>query len=188
MVKGRKLWKYSNQQSGGTRRKQRNTLWTIKNGNWAEIPRLRFWVFLNPRGELLEKEMATHSNVLALRIPGMGEPGGLPFMGLHRVGHDWSDLAAAAAAEESLSHSGWSSLAKKLKVLSWGLEAKSLAQVVGGGLGLGGCCVEQWDSGKRLCQGQDLGTEDSGAEDQRWKRNHFIAENAFVAERKWHRK
>ena len=45
----------------------------------------------------LEKEMATHSSVLAWRIPGMGEPGGLPSMGLHRVGHDWSDLAAAAA-------------------------------------------------------------------------------------------
>ena len=36
----------------------------------------------------LEKEMATHSSVLAWRIPGMGEPGGLPFMGSHRVGHD----------------------------------------------------------------------------------------------------
>ena len=46
----------------------------------------------------LEKEMATHSSVLAWRIPGMGEPGGLPSMGSHRVGHDWSDLAAAAAA------------------------------------------------------------------------------------------
>ena len=46
----------------------------------------------------LEKEMATHSSVLAWRIPGMGEPGGLPSMGLHRVGHDWSDLAAAVAA------------------------------------------------------------------------------------------
>ena len=42
----------------------------------------------------LEKEMATHSSVLAWRIPGTGEPGGLPSMGLHRVGHDWSDLAA----------------------------------------------------------------------------------------------
>ena len=42
--------------------------------------------------------MATHSSVLAWRIPGTGEPGGLPSMGLHRVGHDWSDLAAAAAA------------------------------------------------------------------------------------------
>jgi len=43
----------------------------------------------------LEKEMATHSSVLAWRIPGTGEPGGLLSMGLHRVGHDWSDLAAA---------------------------------------------------------------------------------------------
>ena len=43
----------------------------------------------------LEKEMATHSSVLAWRIPGMGEPGWLPSMGSHRVGHDWSDLAAA---------------------------------------------------------------------------------------------
>ena len=41
--------------------------------------------------------MATHSSVLAWRIPGMGEPGGLPSMGSHRVEHDWSDLAAAAA-------------------------------------------------------------------------------------------
>ena len=46
----------------------------------------------------LEKEMATHSSVLAWRIPGKGEPGGLLSMGSHRVGHDWSDLAAAAAA------------------------------------------------------------------------------------------
>ena len=41
--------------------------------------------------------MATHSSVLAWRIPGTGEPGGLLSRGLHRVGHDWSDLAAAAA-------------------------------------------------------------------------------------------
>ena len=46
----------------------------------------------------LEKEMATHSSVLAWRIPGTGEPSRLLFMGSHRVGHDWSDLAAAAAA------------------------------------------------------------------------------------------
>ena len=43
----------------------------------------------------LEKEMATHSSVLAWRIPGTGEPGGLPSMGSHRVWHNWSDLAAA---------------------------------------------------------------------------------------------
>ena len=44
----------------------------------------------------LEKEMATHSRVLAWRIPGTGEPGGLSSMGLHRVRHAWSDSAAAA--------------------------------------------------------------------------------------------
>ena len=44
----------------------------------------------------LEKEMATHSSVLAWRIPGTGEPGGLPSTGSHRVRHNWSDLAAAA--------------------------------------------------------------------------------------------
>ena len=42
-----------------------------------------------------EKAMAPHSSVLAWRIPGTGEPGGLPSMGSHRVGHDWSDLATA---------------------------------------------------------------------------------------------
>ena len=47
----------------------------------------------------LEKDMATHSRILAWRIPGTGEPGTLPSMGSHRVGHDWSDLAAAAAAQ-----------------------------------------------------------------------------------------
>ena len=51
--------------------------------------------------------MATHSNVLAWRIPVTGEPGGLPSMGLHRVGHNWSDLAAAAAAQ-------WLYLSKEL--------------------------------------------------------------------------
>ena len=49
----------------------------------------------------LEKEMASHSSVLVWRIPAMGEPGGLPSMGSHRVGHDLSDLAAAAAKTSS---------------------------------------------------------------------------------------
>ena len=51
----------------------------------------------------LEKEMATHSSVLAWRTPGTGELGGLPSMGLHRVGQDWSDLAAAAFSYDSKS-------------------------------------------------------------------------------------
>ena len=46
----------------------------------------------------LEKEMATHSSVLAWRIPGTAEPGGLASLGLHRVRHNWSNLAAVAAA------------------------------------------------------------------------------------------
>ena len=45
----------------------------------------------------LAATMATHSSVLAWRIPGMGDPGGLLSLGSHRVGHDWSNLAAAAA-------------------------------------------------------------------------------------------
>ena len=52
----------------------------------------------------LEEEMATHSRNLAWRIPGTREPGGLPSVGSHRVRHNWSDLAAAAAAENFL---GW---------------------------------------------------------------------------------
>ena len=46
----------------------------------------------------LEKEMATHSSILAWRIPATEEPSRLPSMGSYRVGHDWSDLAVAAAA------------------------------------------------------------------------------------------
>ena len=50
----------------------------------------------------LEKEMATHANALAWRIPGTEEPGRLQSMGSHRVGHNGSDLAAAAAVPLSL--------------------------------------------------------------------------------------
>ena len=51
----------------------------------------------------LAKEMATHSSVLSRRIPGTGEPGGLPSMGSHRFRHDYSDLAAAAYRLKSAS-------------------------------------------------------------------------------------
>ena len=50
----------------------------------------------------LEKEMATHSSVLAWRIPGTGETGGLPSMGSHRVGHDWSDLQQQQQQQQPL--------------------------------------------------------------------------------------
>ena len=56
-----------------------------------------------PSSLLLEKAMATHSSTLAWKIPWTEEPGGLLSMGLHRVGHDWSILAAAAAAASLLS-------------------------------------------------------------------------------------
>ena len=52
-----------------------------------------------------EKEMATRSSVLAWRIPGMGEPGGLPSTGSHKVRHDWSDLAAVAHCQQRVAES-----------------------------------------------------------------------------------
>ena len=71
---------------------------------WAVVHGVaRSWTWLSDftlffHFHALEKEMATHSSVLAWRISGMRKPGGLPSMWSHRVGHDWSDLAAAAAA------------------------------------------------------------------------------------------
>ena len=52
--------------------------------SWAQLSDFTFTFHFHA----LEKEMATHSSVLAWRIPGMGEPGGLLSMGSHRVGHD----------------------------------------------------------------------------------------------------
>ena len=66
-----------------------------KNGWYCIYPTLHFW---------MEQEMATHSSVLAWRIPGTGEPDGLPSMGSHRVRHEWNDLAAAAAAADLALH------------------------------------------------------------------------------------
>ena len=74
----------------------RGTWWAAVHGVATSQTRLSDFTFTF-HFHALEKEMATHSSVLAWRIPGMGEPGGLPSMGLHRVRHDWSDLAAAAA-------------------------------------------------------------------------------------------
>ena len=87
---------------------------------WVEEPGrfTKSWTWLSDfiftfHFHALEKEMATHSSVLDWRIPGTGEPGGLLSMGSHRVGHDWSDLAAAAS-EESLKEGQ-----KSRWVLSW---------------------------------------------------------------------
>ena len=71
---------------------------------WAAVRGVaRSWTWLSDfpftfHFHALEKEMATHSSVLAWRIPGTGELGVLPSLGSHRGGHDWSDWAAAAAA------------------------------------------------------------------------------------------
>ena len=72
----------------------RGAWWAVVHGvakSWTRLSGLPFHFHF----PALEKEMATHSSVLAWRIPGTGEPGGLPSMGSQRVGHDWSDLAAA---------------------------------------------------------------------------------------------
>ena len=86
----------------------------------------------------LEKEMATHSSVLAWRIPGTGEPGGLPSTGSHRVGHDWSDLAAAAAAEmvggNQLTwlepEKAWSGVCLEMEVGRWNRKHRARGQAV----------------------------------------------------------
>ena len=83
--------------------------WMASSTWWSRVwvgSRIWWWTVAKSRTRLsdftftfhfhaLEKEMATHSSILAWRIPGTGEPGGLPSVGSYRVGHDWSDLAAA---------------------------------------------------------------------------------------------
>ena len=59
--------------------------------SWTQLSNFTFTFHFH----VLEKEMATHSSVLAWRIPGTAEPGGLPSTGSHRVGHNWSNLAVA---------------------------------------------------------------------------------------------
>ena len=71
------------------------------------------------QGEFLEKEMATHSRVLAWRIPESGEPCGLLSLGSQRVGHDWSDWAAAARIP-SLGIVGWTtSWCRQMNLLAY---------------------------------------------------------------------
>ena len=72
--------------------KDRGAWWAAVHGVSKSQTRLSDFTFTF-HFHALEKEMATHSSVCAWRIPGMGEPGGLPSMGSHRVGHDRSDLA-----------------------------------------------------------------------------------------------
>ena len=95
--------------------------------------------------------MATHSSVLAWRVPGMGQPGGLPSMGSHRVGHDWSDLGAAAAAfPEATGH------IFKRQSLKWYPHSLVAARdtsddYLGVGIGEGPeCPPEQWTGNLRV--------------------------------------
>ena len=83
--------------------------------------RLRDFTFTFPF-HALEEEMATHSSVLAWRIPGTREPGGLPSIGLHRVRRDGSDLAAAAG---SWLRPAWSCSCdvQALSCSTWGLAS-----------------------------------------------------------------
>ena len=95
----------------------------------------------------LEKEMATHSSVLAWRVPGTGEPGGLPSMGSYRVRHDWGDLAAAAGLHwdgEKLAFPLWRlptwQELRAVQLLRWILKPLSWA-------GTGQCTSACWCSG-----------------------------------------
>ena len=82
--------------------------------------------------------MAIHSSVLAWRIPGTAEPGGLPSMGSHRVGHDWSNLAAAAAVP----HLAWEQ-AEEMQVLATGCFPHMSPGEVPGGVGRAQQCPLQ---------------------------------------------
>ena len=73
-------------------------------GEWHSVRAREEGEFAARSGMQLEKDMSTHSSILAWRIPGMEEPGGLLSMGLHRVGHHWSYIAAAAGMQQSPHH------------------------------------------------------------------------------------
>ena len=74
---------------------------------WTRLSDFTFTFYFHA----LEKEMATHSSVLAWRILWTGEPGGLLFMGSHRIRYDWGNLAAAAATISDVEHFCMCSLA-----------------------------------------------------------------------------
>ena len=72
--------------------------------------------------------MATHSSVLAWRIPGMGEPGGLPSLGSHRVRHDWSDAAHIFILFKDFLENGNVSLAHT-GLIAWQLKKKKNTKI-----------------------------------------------------------
>ena len=95
VLKWRRQWDPTSVLLPGKSHGQRS-LWAAVHGvakSWTWLSDFTFTFHFHA----LEKEMATHSDVLAWRIPRTGEPGGLPSMESRRVGHDWSDLAAAGS-------------------------------------------------------------------------------------------
>ena len=91
-----KLLAESNPESTSSNKRKQNTYFCYSGFGISSFLKI-FRVLVMSSLHALEKEMTTHSSVLAWKIPGMGEPGGLPSTGSHRVGHDWSDLAAAVS-------------------------------------------------------------------------------------------
>ena len=155
-------------------------------GNDAQMPGLRLPSPVQsahpdlPYHNVSEKAMATHSRTLAWRMPGMGEPGGLPSMGSHRVRHDWSDLAAAAATHvccKSECHTQvhlipgeaqeYSSLPLRVPiqpVLEAVTSGGQHCKVVRTGWGSEGYCLQEEGAGRRGLRGGDV-VKDGGKED-----------------------
>ena len=108
----------------------RGAWWAAVHGVAKSRTRLRNFTFTF-HFHALEKAMATHSSVLAWRIPGTGEPGGLPSTGSHRVGHNWSNLAAAVVVLfiRTILHSWKNSFCLSLKNLHWSFLVTWLVKV-----------------------------------------------------------
>ena len=109
--------------------------------SWTQLSNFTFTFHFHA----LEKEMATHSSVLAWRIPGTGEFGGLPSLGSHRVGHDWGNLAAAAAGCKSKesSSSGKTEEALQLRQRGCSNDTRGFGGQEGGRLA-NRCHPEKW--------------------------------------------
>ena len=105
MTNGRRRWHPTPVLLPGKSHGQRSLVGCSPWGRWGSDT--TEWLHCHFSFHALEKEMATHSSVLAWRIPGTGEPGGLPSMGPHRVRYDWSDLATAAAAMTNIQFSDY---------------------------------------------------------------------------------